>query len=683
MLHVQVIGSSNAPIPESMQSTAKPASVDNLPTLHIPKASSSPGHTKVTLRDYQRECVEAIHGSWKRGVKSPLVVLPTGSGKTIIAASLMDSVFGSRGYRSVFLAHRRELIEQTVEKIDLVTHVFTPRIGVVQGKRNELGRDITVASIQTLGGSRSKRRLQEFIDSGPHHLLICDEAHHAVSPQWTRVLNAMREAYPDLLTFGMTATPGRADGTALDSVFDEVVFERNLLDMIRDGYLVPPKGYHVKLGLNLDRVNTKGGDYEKKQLSKIMNQPMVNRAVVEAWCKYSHNRKTVLFAVDVAHAIALRDEFRDAGYKADHVDGKMKVRQRSAVLKNFRNGETKILVNCEIATEGFDEPSIECIQFARPTQSQALYIQCLGRGLRLYPAKTECIVIDCVGNSERHKPVQLASLAGFDPERNDSYSSGNGDGDNDDPIVVVPTVIGSNVSGHEIDITGTRATTKYPWVETKLGWVLQIPSIGYYLVAWSTKNQTKCTIRFYDQRPGRRKTPPVDVVAQPIDFQLAYGLVEAEMDRIFNARSNRGMVRRKDGSFYQDPDREAKEFDIQEEHELPEINFVDLEEGTEEELDVPDALMLRDAAWRLRPATEKQLALLSKLGVKKKSLPEQAGEASDLITILRIERDAKMRLPATHKQLAYLRYNELSIPNGITKGQAAQIIWKHRKATGR
>lgn len=677
VLHVEVVGPSTSPVPESMRSK-RSAAVDDLPELHLPKKAPDDAYGQIILRDYQRECVEAIHGAWKRGVRNPLVVLPTGAGKTIIAAALMDTMFAQRGYKSLFLAHRRELLTQTVEKVFLTTNHSTPRIGVIQGKRDELGRDITVASIQTLGGSRSTRRLDKLIEKGPYNIVICDEAHHAVSPQWTRVLNRMREAFPDLLMFGMTATPGRADGTALDRVFDEVVFERNLLDMIQAGYLVPPKGFHVNLGLNLDEVNSSNGDFVQKQLSKLMNQPPVNRAVVEAWRKYGHNRKTVVFAVDVAHAIALRDEFRDAGYETEHVDGKMKVRERNAVLKRFRSGDTKILVNCEIATEGFDEPSIECVLFARPTQSQALYIQCLGRGLRLFPAKTECIVIDCVGNSERHKPVQLASLAGFDPERSAGHGGPGGDGQGEDDAEH-PTVLDAEISGREVDLTGRHATTKYPWVETKLGWVLNVPRIGYYLVAWSTKAHTKCTIRFYDQRPGRRQTLPKEVVAQPIDFQLAYGLVEAEMDRILNARSNRGLIRRKDGSVYED--HRYREFEKDEDRDLPEINFVDLDEGTDEQLEISEELVQRGAAWRDQDTTPKQAELLRKLGVKGK-LPKSAGEASDLITILRLEKDAKMRMPMTPKQVAYFKVNELPFPEPQTKGAAANIIWRHRKATG-
>lgn len=680
LMHVSVQGSSGTP---PVEGDTKHHSVDSLPKWYAPQSrDSSP--SVVTLRGYQHECIEAIGAAWESGTQAPLVVLPTGAGKTIIAASMMEAGFGAQGHRSLFLAHRQELLQQTMEKILLVSSRFAPTLGIVQSKKNEMGRDITIGSIQTLGGRRSSRRLQQLIDAGPYDQLWCDEAHHAVSPQWMRVIQALRDAYPNLRVAGMTATPGRADGIALDQVFDDVVYEKNLIDLVRMGYLVPPKGFRVNLGLNLDRVATSGGDFVQKQLAKLMNQDTVNRAVVEAWREYGHNRKTVVFAVDVAHATALRDEFRDAGYESDVVHGTMKKRERNAVFKRFRQNETKILVNCEIVTEGFDETSIECILHARPTQSQALYIQMTGRGLRLHPGKTECLIVDCVGNSEKHRPMQLASLAGFDPEQRHGGGAGTGEGgDGEEEDEDDLTVVSANVTGEEFDLTSHRARTRYQWRETSLGWVLPIPRIGYYLCAWHTRAHTKCTIRFYDQRPGRRDTPPREVLKDPVDFEMAYGLVESEMDRIFQARMNRGLIRRRDGAVYEDPRAELREFAERPDHGdmPPEIDFVDLDEGTDEPTHVPEAFMLKDAAWRERSPSAKQLEFLKKLGVKERSLPETAGEASDLITILRIERDAKMRLPATQKQIAYLKVNELPLKKGLTKGAAARMIWQHRKAT--
>lgn len=650
-LHIGLVGPGSPLAPTVSLHTPL---ADSLPKAYIPTTASS-GASKLTLRDYQREAIEAINASWARGSQAPLLVLPTGVGKTIVAAVMMGNLFSIRGKRSLFLAHRRELLDQTASKMRLVGN---HRVGIVQGKRNEMGRDITVGSIQTLG-HHSGARLQSVLDAGPYDLVVIDEAHHAVSAQWRRVLQALREHNPEMHMLGMTATPGRSDGTALDRVFDEVAYERNLMDMVAAGWLVPPRGFRVTLDVNLDRVATRNGDFVSSQLSKVMNTPLVNEAVVRSWQEYGHDRKTLVFAVDVAHAHALRDCFVDAGYTAAAIEGKTKDKERREILQRFRDGETKLLINCEVLTEGYDDPSTEAILFARPTQSQALYIQSLGRGLRLWPGKTECLSIDCVGNSDRHQPVQLASLAGFDPEN--AATGRAGEGDEDEEEVEEPTVIGANIHGEEISLTGRTSTVRYQWRETSLGFVLNIPRIGYYLVAWHDHHRTKCTIRFFDQRPGRRDDPPRDILKEPIGFEMAYGLVESEMDRFFNARGRR-----------KGPEhRRADDF-------VPDVSFVDLEDGLNEDMFL-EQTMLRDAEWRANPMSAKQGALLVKLGVKQGSLPEKMGEASDLISILQVQKDAKMRVPATAKQLAYLRINGFPVPDGMTKGAAAKIIWRHRK----
>lgn len=615
----------------------------------------------IKLRDYQNDALAALDNAWQEGKKAPLIVLPCGAGKTIVAAQSMNRLFQTRGTRSLFLAHRKELLDQTAEKIRLVSPRM--RVGIVQANRNEMGRDVTIASIQTLG-HHTGRRLETVIENGPYGLVICDEAHRAVSPQWMHVLNTLKERYPEILLYGMTATPGRADGVALDRVFDDVCFYRSLQNMIDLGHLVPPKGYKVTLDIDLDTIETHKGDFVQKQLSQLMNTPSVVRAVVRAWCEFGHDRKTVVFAVDIAHAHALAQEFCDAGYKAEAVDSKTKKSERAAIFKRYRSGETKLLCQCEIAVEGYDDPSVEAILQARPTKSQTLYVQSVGRGLRPYPAKTECIVIDCVGNSERHSIMQLASLSGFDPER--ALHGAAGDGKEPEVGDETPEVIGAEISGEEFELTHrANQRSRYTWRQASLGWILQIPRIGYYLVAWHDRQHTKSIIRFYDQRPGRRDDPPRDVMKDPVSFEIAYQMVEAECDRIFNARMYR------------------KTAEFQSEDTIddlpPEINFVDIDEGLDEEIHIPEAFMLKDAKWRNNKASAKQLGLLKKLGVKEKTMPDKAGEASDLIAILQVERDAKMRLPPTQKQVAYLRLNGLG--SAKTKGAAGRKIWQHRKAT--
>ncbi len=496
--------------------------------------------------------------------------------------------------------------------------------------------------------------------------VVVHNCHHFVSPMNMRVLAALREANPETLLCGMTATPGRADGLALDRVFDVVAYEKNMFDLIRDGWLVPPHGFRVDIDIDLDKVETDDGDYVVTQLSKLMNTPHVNRAVVEAWRAYGHDRKCLVFACDVAHAHALAQEFNDAGHPAEALDGKTKKKERKEVLGRFREGAIKLLVSCQVITEGYDDPSAEGIVFARPTQSQSLFAQMLGRGLRLFPGKTEAIIIDCVGNSAKHRPVQLASLAGLDPQR--QYRGGlKGFGEEKDVEPVEENeVTGAKVGeATEVKFHVGKPRGNYQWRETTLGWILQIPRIGYYLVAWSDRAKHMATIRFFDQRAGRKHEPPREIVRQPVEFDMAYGLVESEMDRIFRARSMR-----RDDKAPKDDDQ-------------PVASFVDLDEGTDEAVVLPEEeLMLKDAAWRDNATSPKQQQLLVSLGVKEKTMPGTSGEASDLITIMRVERDMKMRVPATVKQINYLRYHKLPVVENLTKGMAARAIWTHRKATG-
>ena len=666
-LHVRALGPGI--LDEQAQRAEQAAQADLLP---IRDSSLLP------LRPYQRDAVESVQRSWHSGHRAPLVVIATGGGKTVIASALARAFKEARGARTLFLAHRKELLVQTQEKIRMAGGDLTT--GLVQASRNEVGPhiDVTIASVQTLGG-KDGRRLDQVLNAGRFDLLILDEAHHAVSPQWLRVIQSVRATNPDVRVMGMTATPGRSDGVALDLVFDTVCYERNSFDLIRDGYLVPPKGFRVNIDLDLDRVRTEGGDYSSSQLSKLMNQPRVHEAIVHSWMQFGHNRKTIVFAVDVEHAVTLASFFSDAGYSAEAVHGKTKGKERDAIYSRFSDGTTKLLVNCEVLTEGFDDPSIECVLFARPTQSQALYVQMMGRGLRPWPGKTECLVIDCVGNSEKHRPVQLASLAGFDP--NLAVSDGaerraNGEQPEEDEEEL-PEVREARIRGEAFEISRRPSKTRYQWRETDIGWVLQIPRIGYYLCSWSDRARHKCVISFFDQRPKRRHLPAREVVRDPIDFELAYGMVEGEMDRFFNARRQRDLYSwRGDHAEFADDDDGAH---------LESLSFIDVTDGVEDDLEIEEAALLESASWRKLPMSKKQRTYLLNLGAKEATLPETMGEASDMILILQVERDRKMRVPATEKQLAFLRVNRIAVKESqhpLTKGEAARLIVDFRRRNG-
>ena len=577
------------------------------------------------------------------------------SGKTILAAEIMRrSVEPHLWKRALFIAHRKELLDQTVAKAKLVAPRCT--VGLVQAETNELERRITVASVQTLA-ARKGERLAQVMGHQPPRLVVIDEAHHATSPTWVRVLDQIRAANPDVLFLGLTATPGRADGTGLDEVFDCVAYEKNLFDLVRDGYLVPPRGIRVNLDISLDSVDSKNGDFVESQLAQVINQPSVRRATVRAWQEHGHDRKMIVFCCNVQHARDLAQEFSDAGYPAASIDGSMKPKERSAVYERFRSGRLKLLCSVEVLTEGWDEPSAEGVIFARPTASQSLYSQALGRGLRLFPGKTECLVIDLVGNSDRHSPVQLASLAGLRPIENENLPAEGREAEEPDEVGEAHV---DHMRAREFDFQMRAKKSRYAWRETTYGWTLQIPRVGYFLVAWHDTDKSRATVRFHDLREGRRDSAPIEVVKTPLDFDMAYGLVEGEVERLTAPRAKR-------------PQDEAQT--------PPAFAFL-YEDGLEEDIFVAEQILLNDADWRAKSMTPKQGDALRKLGVKDKSLPQTAGEAADLITVMNVEFDVKMREPATDKQMWYLRANKIPHERGLTKNAAKRLILAHRAQNG-
>jgi superfamily II DNA or RNA helicase len=618
-----------------------------------------------TLRPYQSECIEAVFRAWAAGKKAPLIVLATGAGKTVIAAEIFRRLRVEHpgfSYRVWFLAHREELLDQTYRLVKLVAPEAT--CGIVQGDRNDLGKFATLGSVDTLA---SRARFDEAItgrnpnvhsiQARPPSLVIIDECHHATSPKYQRLIAWIREANPDVIFLGMTATPGRTDGTALDKVFDGVAYERNAFQLIEDGFLVPPVGYRVDLNINLDVIPTDGGDFKPAPLSKVMNQPAVNQAVVEGYQRYGDSRKMLAFCVTVQHAKDLAEQFRMMGVQARHIDGAMKKADRDEVKRAFSEGKIRILTSCDVLTEGYDDPSAQGALFARPTNSQLVYVQALGRALRLHPSKRDALVIDCVGNSERHQLAQLASLAGLDAVTKDERRN---------PLEAEEVELANaelgGIDARRIDFRVLRRPSKWSWRETRFGWTVSIPRIGYFLLAWASNDRRSVDVKFHDLRDGKRDTPPM-ILSTMMDFEMAHGLVEQEIERLFTARTSKARAKESDGG------------------QLGAAREV-LDEGVAGELFSPEELMRNDADWRNRPTSERQRAALVDIGVKLESVPATAGDASDLFSVMTIERDAKQREPATPKQKAMIVQQKLATydeAQAMTKKQAAALIVRFLK----
>ncbi len=322
---------------------------------------------------------------------------------TIVAAALSQQARG----RVLMLVHRDELVQQSVEKLGYVWP--EQDIGVVKSERNEYDRRVVVASVQTL--QHPKRREQ--LDAGRFSLVIADESHHAVSPSWKAILEDLGflpDPAPGRLLLGITATPMRGDGIGLKAVFEKVVYRRSISDLVRAGYLADVRGIRVRTKVDLSNVRMVRGDFNSKALSLAVDTPRRNDLIVETYLKHGERRRAVAFTVDVAHAQHLAEAFRAFGVRADWISGELPTEERRERLRRLRAGEVDVLTNCQILTEGWDEPSVSCLVMARPTKSTGLYIQQVGRGLRPYPGKDYCLVIDVSDNA--HDICALGTLEG-------------------------------------------------------------------------------------------------------------------------------------------------------------------------------------------------------------------------------------------------------------------------------
>lgn len=356
---------------------------------------------RITLRQYQEECINAFFRELKSGRRRHLLILPTGAGKTIVFSEIIRRL----KVQTLALAHRDELIQQAASKL----HMVWPEadIGVVKGRKADPNHKVIVASIQTLLNPERRKQLP------PIKLIVYDECHHSVSDKNSQIINDIMGS--DTILLGVTATPNRLDRKALGNVFSDHIgqradYERSMLEMISEGYLTPITGINGNLNIELNGVTTLAGDFNQLALSKIMNTPYVNRLVYEFWEKHGKNRKTIVFAVDVQHANELSLEFKKHGITSAVLTGNMKAKEREKILNDYTEDKIQALCNVNILTEGFDEPSVSCVLFARPTQSKSLYIQMVGRGLRLYPGKKDCLVLDTVKNTRAHNLITLPDL---------------------------------------------------------------------------------------------------------------------------------------------------------------------------------------------------------------------------------------------------------------------------------
>lgn len=334
------------------------------------------------LRPYQAECISTIEA---QPPGAYLAQMATGLGKTVTFANIPR-----HGGRMLILSHREELVEQPRKYFDC-------SYGVERAQKRSNGEEVVSASVQSL-----VRRLDRFAPED-FQFIICDEAHHAAASTYRQIFDYFR---PEKL-IGFTATPNRGDKVRLDTVFSKIIFQRDLRWGVQNGYLCNIHCRRVDIGFDLSAVHTRRGDYAPGELDEAMDGTA--DAIAQAYRDMAVGA-TLIFAVSVHQAEEIAKRIPGAVV----VTGETK--DRAAIIDAFTRGEIPCIVNCMVFTEGTDIPRVETVIIARPTQSESLYAQMVGRGLRLYPEKQRLELIDCVGITGKASLCTAPSLLGLDME---------------------------------------------------------------------------------------------------------------------------------------------------------------------------------------------------------------------------------------------------------------------------
>ena len=351
---------------------------------------------KMELRPYQQAAREAVEEQWQQGIARTLLVLPTGCGKTIVFVKVIEDLVRS-GERVLILAHRGELLAQAADKMQKAVGL---NCAVEKADQSCIGSwyRVVVGSVQTL---MREKRLQQF-DKDYFQTIVIDEAHHAISDSYQRVL----EHFSAAKVLGVTATPDRGDMRNLGKVFESLAYEYTMPKAIREGYLVPIQALTVPLSMDLSGVSVQAGDFKAAEIGTALDPYLEQIAVeMEKVCK---TRKTVVFLPLVKTSQKFRDILNAHGFQAAEVNGNSP--DRAEVLDAFDRGEYNVLCNSMLLTEGWDCPSVDCVVVLRPTKVRSLYSQMVGRGTRLHPGKDHLLLLDFLWHTTRHELCHPASL---------------------------------------------------------------------------------------------------------------------------------------------------------------------------------------------------------------------------------------------------------------------------------
>lgn len=540
---------------------------------------------RITLRLYQETCVECVLATYQRQPHggTALIVIPTGGGKTIVFTEIARQL----KLNTLIIAHRQELLQQAADKFRIVEP--TAIIGQVGGGRFEWGAPVTCASIQTISRPEHRKNLKLF----GYGLVIIDEGHHAWAESYQSVLRELRDAF----ILAVTATPDRSDKRRIESLFGEPVFFISILDLVEQGHLCDLRAFAIQTATSLSGLSVSDGDYEIEELEQIIDNPERNETIVRAYLTRCKGRQGLCFGVTIEHAKHLSEMFNHFGIPAAFVSGDQKItplEERRRILHDFERGILQIVANCGVLIEGYDCPQVSCIIMARPTGSRALYTQCIGRGTRKAPGKTDCIILDITDNvlKLRLEPLTLGKTLekSLRPGESLRQCQKREEREKSETGPVEPE------EKQERTTIVTKRTQDLPInILTRFVWK-RAPSGAYHLEVGKNKHR---------------------IILRPSETKEGYYSVWAKLAPTFK------------------PQQWMKEIPLEwaQQHAEMKARLIQAD-------DTKLVLVDSQAAWRAHPASIKQLYMLRKYGIPYEA-SITAGEASDLIGREKVEREQR------------------------------------------